>query len=1147
MKPYENGPDSFEWEELRLGLVMNGGVSLAVWMGGVSNEIFRLVTHQHPVYRGLMELTRTSARVDVISGTSAGGVNGAALALALLYGGDFSCLRDVWMNTGAFTDLLRPPLGKNPGSLLQGEEYFLPGIQGAFTKLAAGAQAPKFEADVMPIDLRLTTTLLSGHQGRNVDDLGQPVHDVDYRANFRFERCTGQRVVDAPRDVFSLEKDDMVAALARAARSTSSFPFAFEPSLVSDDAGEWLFTKNDAKLQSPRYVIDGGIMDNKPLRGAREAVFKMPRHGSVRRVIAYVNPDPGDGKPFDPPVKPKMPDLAPVLAAAIIGIPQSQSISDELKELEEHNLKVRMRRESAVNLASAYPANDEALREMAQRLFGIYRTRRLAATFESFVYQPLSDAASRQPKFAKALSAVGKYGKETMKQAFVTEAGSLGDAGYGWLPDTWPKTACDASNTDSVDWAWGLFPVEFASKLVMNILRMMQSLMAYRSPAKDGKYTIKGSQPTGATTDGDWFDNGELFDAEGLNAHLKSLLEPSFPGSARLADLWRRAYSIVNAILSMRHDEARLWRCTMDAALEKLAALTRPVSAEALTQWNAETVHALFAHLVKADRRSRCARMAYELASITQDAVQVANDVCTPRPDAPTMLASETAVRESMKALQESFKGLTQKEVVYKFLQMEVAEFAFNDHDSLSTDTFIELVQISGNSESPVGGPDCATDKLLGLQLAHFGAFYKESWRANDWTFGRLDGSMHLVAALLNPKRLHQIYFGPDGALSAALAISDIAKNSVCVGPLKDYLEREWHERQLLDRIMEELQFLDDRRHPSPCENVPDRLPCCEMAIGLRLHMGILRQELLPLQEAIIRDQSNGADKKWSSQALLDNLATHATNQATGGRSSGPRPAQIQPQIHLRPEIAANVLRAGLLAGPNQRGESFRKEAGSDLFTRTLAHTIATLQNTLSSKHAKLGPVAVLFAGLRLPAVGFHFVAEGLTRQSRTAAALHSAMLMVGLTLVLMSLMSNRPLEGAIIQFGWLILAFSLTVSIVRAPFVFLVVLIVAFVGSACWAIFSGAQAVALPILLMLASLMVSVRFPTMQWLVGLVAIGIAAYLSAGVIADPPSLKLAVYQAAGLCIVGLIIALLDACGALRPLNERLRHAISKRS
>jgi len=68
--------------------------------------------------------------------------------------------------------------------------------------------------------------------------------------------------------------------------------------------------------------------------------------------MAYVNPDPGE--PFDLSKKPVMPGLAHVLAASIVGMPQSQSISDELQELEAHMQNVRMRRESAENLAVAF-------------------------------------------------------------------------------------------------------------------------------------------------------------------------------------------------------------------------------------------------------------------------------------------------------------------------------------------------------------------------------------------------------------------------------------------------------------------------------------------------------------------------------------------------------------------------------------------------------------------------------------------------------------------------------------------------------------------------------------------------------------------------------------------------------------------------
>ena len=40
------------------------------------------------------------------------------------------------------------------------------------------------------------------------------------------------------------------------------------------------------------------------------------------------------------------------------------------------------------------------------------------------------------------------------------------------------------------------------------------------------------------------------------------------------------------------------------------------------------------------------------------------------------------------------------------------------------------------------------------MQFNHFGAFYKASWRANDWMWGRLDGAGWLVHVLLDPRRI---------------------------------------------------------------------------------------------------------------------------------------------------------------------------------------------------------------------------------------------------------------------------------------------------------------------------------------------------------------------------------------------------------
>ncbi len=74
---------------------------------------------------------------------------------------------------------------------------------------------------------------------------------------------------------------------------------------------------------------------------------------------------------------------------------------------------------------------------------------------------------------------------------------------------------------------------------------------------------------------------------------------------------------------------------------------------------------------------------------------------------------------------------------------------------TVQTEQPLELVQVSADTRGALT-PErkFATDKLTGLQLHHFGAFYKSSWRANDWMWGRLDGAGWLVHILLDPRRI---------------------------------------------------------------------------------------------------------------------------------------------------------------------------------------------------------------------------------------------------------------------------------------------------------------------------------------------------------------------------------------------------------
>src|SRR6204780_868695 len=130
-------------KEIRLGLVCYGGVSLAIYMHGVTKELFKLVraarafdnaldqtdfdpTHWltgEPMVQGAPNFDPESSYfnalaalnadghpltvvLDIIAGTSAGGINGVCLARALAQGRSLNGFRQLWIDAGDMEDLL---------------------------------------------------------------------------------------------------------------------------------------------------------------------------------------------------------------------------------------------------------------------------------------------------------------------------------------------------------------------------------------------------------------------------------------------------------------------------------------------------------------------------------------------------------------------------------------------------------------------------------------------------------------------------------------------------------------------------------------------------------------------------------------------------------------------------------------------------------------------------------------------------------------------------------------------------------------------------------------------------------------------------------------------------------------------------------
>ncbi len=117
-------------KELRVGLVLYGGVSLGVYINGVVTEIWNALRASRDaglddckaggktdtVYRELLDAlasaevggtARLEIVVDTIAGTSAGGISGAALAKAIVSGGDMRELGETWIRKADIKKLKR--------------------------------------------------------------------------------------------------------------------------------------------------------------------------------------------------------------------------------------------------------------------------------------------------------------------------------------------------------------------------------------------------------------------------------------------------------------------------------------------------------------------------------------------------------------------------------------------------------------------------------------------------------------------------------------------------------------------------------------------------------------------------------------------------------------------------------------------------------------------------------------------------------------------------------------------------------------------------------------------------------------------------------------------------------------------------------
>lgn len=915
-------------QEIRIAAVLNGGVSLAVWISGVVLELHHLALASQGLgtwtpYEKVLELLGATARIDVAAGTSAGGLNGAFLALGLARRRDLTLLRDLWTDQGSLEALLRPALTKNPPSLLQGDDYFLVKMREALVA-TVGPDNPALQADdsALPppsIELILTGTLWSGRETAFTDDMGVGITERDYDATFRFTNKIPPELASKIGDLDDVS-NAVVEQLARASRCTSSFPAAFEPHYVTtegDGAADlrWRSSAGGANFGTDQYVLDGGILLNKPIRPALEAIYRQTGENQVRRVLAYVVPDPGepaptaDGPPA-PEIRAPVPTALDVVLAILTRLRSTDSVSRELGEIRDRNKAAaalkRARARLSLALSSAAP---ETLSEGLWHGYVRDRTDSAASTIGRLI-------ASGQP------AGTGAWSEREITDALLRFAWSP-DRGFDFVPGAELPTALAATGAD---WHWGQTTVRRLTDLTNDLFRRALVLAPLGTEVQRTFVNSRGS--------------------------MERLLRDIQADNDSLDRFWRAQAGRTSGTNPMPRRSAP---ANTSADQDNLAALDQWI-AWVVAEWDRTPAQPPAAGAATSgaaapsddpagQRRDRQYHQALALAAaLLERKAEFAQIMADPN-----VLADPSG--ESVAYVSALFEWLVgpatdAADVLRRMLRLDVVLVATAGalaHEEQE----VELVQMSCSNRA----------SITGIQLHHFGAFYRAPWRVNDWIEGRLDGAKQTMRFLLSPERLRQRGYTVD---TLQQPLRDIAAPA---GRDQQWLAARWDAKWQSVYRPEIETALDETTVTSALDDVAEGL-------AMPLCMQILRDDLATLARTINDEQDDapGPSKAW--------LASYRAKLAAAGDASGPGPESAALSAEQLWQLRAEMAQVGQ--------EQITDDFGSDTFARTVSHSATVAASALGSPSAlsKVKPLRFVLSALRGYTAMVWVLVSYLTRKS---------------------------------------------------------------------------------------------------------------------------------------------------------------------
>jgi hypothetical protein len=511
-----------------------------------------------------------------------------------------------------------------------------------------------------------------------------------------------------------------------------------------------------------------------------------------------------------------------VLGRSILDLPNQQSVSASLTELRATNHRVegqqRVRRE-LVREAAHEPG---ALAALAGRLYPVFASRRSSDLGRRASNRITSRAGSLDVDAGFDWRAVGRR----MEQAA---------ASASWLPEP-PADRSGVPQVPIEGWPWGISAVEYSVSTVGDLIRRVQSAMSLASDevAHDRRAELRQAR---ALLNRVRRDVGEL----------RALSDQYW--NVRILARRGRVESMLGA---WADDMFASWPVAPDDEVDR-AALIDPkgVAAYRSSLRRAASLMGLARPIDGDDARRHLGYLASWLATLVTGSAPTLEAILD---RAGTSVARELRDLVTVLAAPASAEGSEAIEhVVGALLALFVVQVAV-DADTTTREQTAELIQISAEAESPLDPSrnDPAT-KLAGAQAAHFGAFYKRSWRANDWSWGRLDGATRLTRVVLDPQRLGQrfAHLPADERIDAVLdAIERVVTDPA--SPSAVALAGQWATDRPL--AAEELAWIaaDD-------PDVPGSLPVALRAVTRRLHHDILHEELPRLAASVEESRIEGA------------------------------------------------------------------------------------------------------------------------------------------------------------------------------------------------------------------------------------------------------------------------------------------------